>query len=142
MFHQLVYYSHSTQEMSQKSLDEILQKARAYNSAKGITGMLLYRGGVFLQLLEGPQTSVLDLYNRIMGDQRHHQVKTLILQQSLTRIFPDWSMGFRHLESAEVENMKEIIDFDEIVVESLNEKSFDDVEILDIFKNFRYKQAA
>ena len=95
----LVYVSESVVPFSKENLSELLTKSRENNSRLGITGMLLFKDGNFLQVLEGEREKVHDLYQRIRRDPRHSKL-TGLFEGSLTeRDFPDWSMGFHDLGS-------------------------------------------
>jgi hypothetical protein len=93
----LLYASIALQPFSAQDLAELLQKARAYNNAHAITGMLIYRNSEFMQVLEGEQAVVEALYTKISRDSRHYRVTTILDGAIDTRHFPDWSMGFRDL---------------------------------------------
>jgi hypothetical protein len=80
--------------MTDDELKEILVKSRKNNAEKSITGMLLYYGGTFIQLLEGKKQDVEYIYNKIELDARHMNLLKLITGEEDTRNFPDWSMGF------------------------------------------------
>ena len=68
----------------------------------GITGMLLYNDGNFMQVLEGEEEGVRDLFGKITRDPRHRGIITLLQEHQRERQFPEWSMGFRDLNSPEV----------------------------------------
>ncbi len=74
-------------------LDEILVQSRRNNPAKGITGMLCISNDVFIQLLEGGRDEVCDLYNAIVRDPRHEQVRLLAYDEISQRQFGNWTMG-------------------------------------------------
>ena len=94
----LVYVSMATREMSDEDLIQLLKKARHKNEARGITGMLLYRNGFFMQALEGKEERVEKLFETIKNDSRHRHA-TLLYKHALTeRAFPDWCMGFNKIE--------------------------------------------
>jgi hypothetical protein len=84
-----------------QDLLELLTLSRANNSKLGITGMLLFKDGNFLQTLEGEQKKVLDLYEKIALDRRHQNLVALWQGPCTERAFPDWSMGFHDLRSAD-----------------------------------------
>lgn len=94
----LIYASAATKPFSQSELLELLEKSHANNSKLGITGMLLYREGNFMQLLEGEEESVLNLYDKISADPRHLGIVRFLQGHHDERQFPDWSMGFRNLD--------------------------------------------
>jgi hypothetical protein len=102
---QLVYVSSATTPFSNAELLELLTKSRIKNSALGITGMLLYKDGNFMQLLEGEDNTVRQLFETISRDPRHHNSIVLIDEPAETAYFGDWSMGFRDLSDKSLENL-------------------------------------
>lgn len=95
--HQIMYTSTSAEPMDVTSLSALLAQAREKNARLDVTGMLLYRRGSFLQLIEGAEETLKQLYATIQADERHRSVITLLDAPADTRDFPDWQMGFRHL---------------------------------------------
>lgn len=73
-------------------LNGILADARRCNERDGITGSLVCRDDLYLQLLEGPADLVTAAYGRIAKDDRHLEVRRLLAGPAATRIFPDWAM--------------------------------------------------
>ena len=98
----LVYASSATRPFWRDDLGALLTVSRENNAELGVTGMLLYKGGNFLQVLEGDEETVRSLYEKIRTDPRHGGEITL--QQGFVegRQFADWSMGFRDLDSPEI----------------------------------------
>ena len=96
-----VYASSAVQPFEPAELRELLAQSRRNNAALGVSGMLLYKDGNFLQLLEGREAVVRELAARIARDPRHHQVTTLLEGFENEYQFPDWSMGFRDLAAEE-----------------------------------------
>lgn len=94
--HQLVYQSQSLIPFTPLDLTELLHHARTYNRGRKVSGMLLYTpDGRFLQVLEGPQAAVRDLYfNRIAVDSRHVNCRVLGEGPALGRSFADWPLAF------------------------------------------------
>lgn len=70
----------------------ILTTARRNNPRHGITGALICRPDVYLQLLEGDAAPVGALYDRIAADDRHLEVTLLNRAEVPNRLFPDWAM--------------------------------------------------
>jgi hypothetical protein len=70
----------------------ILADARRCNARDGITGALIVRQDLYLQLLEGPPDAVESAFQRISRDDRHVEIEPLVRRQVPDRIFPDWSM--------------------------------------------------
>ena len=99
----LCYVSSSaTADVSSKELVGLLEKSRAKNTGLGITGMLLYKDGNFMQVLEGPDPAVQERFDRIAQDPRHKGVIVLLREQVAERQFPDWSMGFQNLRDVDL----------------------------------------
>lgn len=98
----LVYTSNAAKPFSNVELFEMLERWTAKNARSGITGLLIYREGAFIQSLEGEEPTVRALYARIKEDERHFQVFTVQAVNIAERKFPDWSMGFKHLDGVEV----------------------------------------
>ncbi|HEY0975785.1 MAG TPA: BLUF domain-containing protein [Solimonas sp.] len=89
----LLYLSQA-RASSADDLDAILQTARQNNPPLSITGVLVHGGGWYMQLLEGPERSVLKLYARIIDDLRHADARVLHVTPANEAIFGEWSMGF------------------------------------------------
>ena len=90
----LAYVSEASADLAAPDLLDLLQRSREKNTALGVSGILLYRYGTFLQLLEGSQDSVDALYATIAVDPRHREVSTVMVEDRPERRFPDWTMGF------------------------------------------------
>ena len=99
----LVYVSSAVTPFSPAELADLLSISHKNNASLGITGMLLYKDGNVMQVLEGEQTAVLDLYSKIRRDPRHRGVLTLLQGPVEERQFPAWSMGFRDLRAGDVD---------------------------------------
>ena len=80
-------------------IGRILQSCKVNNPKSEIGGVLHYGNGYFLQVLEGPETDVQTLYQRISKDTRHQDVRTLDECRIESRRFPDWSMKYVPMES-------------------------------------------
>jgi hypothetical protein len=94
----LIYVSSAVNLFSDAELIELLEKARKNNTALGITGMLLYQDGNFMQLLEGPEEAVKTLAAKIMLDPRHCGFLKLLERQTEQREFGEWKMGFKKID--------------------------------------------
>ena len=97
MLIELLYTSTATSEMRDDQLAALLELSRRNNEAAGITGLLLYHEGTFMQVLEGEETAVLDLYQHILRDPRHTGSRVIWQLPVETRTFGEWSMAYRAL---------------------------------------------
>jgi hypothetical protein len=93
----LVYVSTATIRWSDTDLDQLLQQSRKDNFIADITGLLLFKDGNFMQILEGPRDAVLKLLAKIRRDARHQGVLVLFEEETPHREFKDWSMGFKKI---------------------------------------------
>ena len=98
----LIYVSSAVRPFLPSELVDLLSKSHRYNTEAGITGMLLYKDGNFMQVIEGEEQAVLALYAKIQCDIRHRGIITLLQGPLAERQFPDWSMGFRELNAVDV----------------------------------------
>ena len=94
----ILYVSKSTKFFSEDDILEMLKSFRKSNEQNDITGMLLYKEGYFLQLLEGDER-VDALYNNIEKDSRHSQVKIVLEGEYDKRVFDMWTMAYKSVDS-------------------------------------------
>ena len=93
MLVRLLYASRPVAPLTTGVVDSILAQSRAHNPRLGITGMLCYSEDLFLQVLEGGRDEVCELYNTIVRDERHSQVRILCYEEIAERRFGSWTMG-------------------------------------------------
>jgi len=92
MLVRLLYASRAV-DSSAEAIETILAKSRQYNPTCGITGILCYGGGIFLQAIEGGRMAVSDLFGHIQKDVRHKDVVLLHYEEIFERRFGGWTMG-------------------------------------------------
>jgi hypothetical protein len=107
----LTYVSSATGALEQPQLLALLDSARRHNEAADVTGLLLHRGNAFFQILEGPETSVREIYQRICDDDRHDNIELLIDEPTSKRQFPDWRMGFLDIDDLDLSLLPGYSDF-------------------------------
>jgi len=93
MLVRLLYASRANQDINDIQLAAILKQSRAHNPAEGITGLLCFSEGMFIQVLEGGRDAVNARYKRIVQDERHRDVILLAYEEIDERHFAGWSMG-------------------------------------------------
>ena len=103
--HCLMYVSSASRRFGTPELADMLTRAREKNHRLGVTGMLLYKAGLFLQVLEGESARVRDLYETIAGDPRHRACSIVQEGAIPRRQFSEWSMAFRNLDDAAVRSL-------------------------------------
>lgn len=93
LMHQLSYCSWAAADVDDQAVARIVATAQRMNSAHGITGLLVWGGGMFFQWLEGPREAVTRLMDLIRRDPRHERIVILgETEEVRERLFPDWSM--------------------------------------------------
>lgn len=108
---QCIYMSAAVRSFDAEALKTLLAKARTHNERSGLSGMLLYAGGSFLQVLEGPARTVDALYQRIQADPRHDSLVLLVRESIKERSFADWTMGFYEASSEDLASLPGLNDF-------------------------------
>jgi hypothetical protein len=93
MLHQLSYISTARPTLILTDVEQILQTSRCRNAQDGVTGLLIFDGKRFLQVLEGPVDAVETAFARIAVDPRHRALVKLSSRHVEHREFGDWSMG-------------------------------------------------
>ena len=96
MLVRLLYVSRAV-DTSPAAIEAILTQSRQHNPASGITGVLCYGGGIFLQAIEGGRSTVSELYGHIQRDARHKDVELLAFEEITERRFGGWTMGHVNL---------------------------------------------
>ncbi len=92
MLVRLLYCSRTVDD-SPAAIDSIVAQSRQHNPQSGITGILCYGGGIFLQAIEGGRQPVSDLFGTIQADARHKDVCLLDFEEITERRFGGWTMG-------------------------------------------------
>ena len=100
---QVIYVSEIT-DTSSNSLTDIYDISQKNNSESGISGCLLIGSNSYLQLLEGPEPAVENLYSKIKVDSRHKKVKKLFEQHIEEKLFSSWSMKFAPFNNVKWDN--------------------------------------
>lgn len=105
MLFQIVYSSTAAKAFDRAELMELLKGSVQRNARAGITGLLLYKDGAFMQALEGEEETVIKLFSKINRDPRHHHVIPLMHEPIERRHFPNSAMAFRDLETPELRSL-------------------------------------
>lgn len=92
MLVRLLYASRAL-DTSPDAIESILHQSRDHNPCTGVTGVLCYGGGIFLQAIEGGRMAISELYGHIQRDPRHKDVVLLHYEEISERRFAGWTMG-------------------------------------------------
>lgn len=106
---QLIYVSSAVQPFTDQQLKDLLILARDANRKNEVTGLLLYKSGNFMQVIEGSEDKLDQLYSNILVDPTHSGVIPLMKEPIEHREFSDWSMDFKKLAPEEGEGFSEFL---------------------------------
>jgi Sensors of blue-light using FAD len=110
---QISYISRAAEPMPADKLLALLQQCLANNVSSGVTGMLVYGNGTFLQALEGDDKAVDDLVEKISNDPRHSHIQLLHRKPIEERQYSDWTMGFKRISDHELKQVAGLRNFGE-----------------------------
>ena len=92
MLRQLVYRSRATQKMSEPDIDKIVADSEPFNQANDVTGLLLFDGEFFFQVLEGECDVIHGLFEHIKTDPRHTNIVKVLDSACAKRDFGKWNL--------------------------------------------------
>ena len=95
----LTYTSLARLDLTADDIAAIHRTARERNALDGITGLLIFNGTHFLQVIEGAPSAIDDLVSRLKRDDRHHQLDVRDQRTMPERQFPDWTMELVRVSS-------------------------------------------
>lgn len=95
----IVYISTAARALSADELAHLCSRAQARNAEEGVTGVLLYSDGAFMQYLEGPACGLSRVYGFIKTDPLHYGLIDLFREPISAREFAAWSMVVRDVGS-------------------------------------------
>ncbi|MFK7815504.1 MAG: BLUF domain-containing protein [Gammaproteobacteria bacterium] len=104
---QLTYVSSASDKMNEEQLINLLDRARTYNQQHGITGLLLYQEGNIIQVIEGGDSEVDTLFDKIKIDTRHKGIIVLLEEEVGKRFFPEWTMGYHNVTKDHIEGFSD-----------------------------------
>jgi hypothetical protein len=107
----VTYVSHISEPLSSKQLLALLLQCRTNNAKQGITGMLIYGNGTFLQTLEGDENVIDPLMEEISKDGRHEDIRLLTRRPIESRQYADWNMGFAQVTDQALKDVDGLKDF-------------------------------
>ncbi len=100
MFKRIKYVSRFAMPFRESELEELGAKSAENNKELDVTGVLITSGGLFYQVLEGPEKAVDEIFGYIRADKRHTDLVVLGIEEDVTqRLFPDWSMKTINLDA-------------------------------------------
>ncbi|OEF61574.1 hypothetical protein A1OW_19745 [Enterovibrio norvegicus] len=117
---------------------QLLGKCRANNEKRDVSGLLLYAKENFFQILEGDEGVVEKLYADIASDTRHNSAIVIDRSEIEQRSFPNWSMGFKNLETFDRRKLR---GYNDLLNHKLSKEEFGNlgqeiIYLIELFKEF------
>ena len=94
MLYRIIYSSHATKPFSVEDAKVLLEDARGGNARCGVSGVLIYKDGVFFQVLEAEEAVLEQLIENISADARHRDMKIVRREAIPKRDFDEWRMAY------------------------------------------------
>lgn len=109
MLKRITYISSFAYDMSDDEIEELARQAAKKNAENDITGVLMAKGEVFFQIIEGPEENIDKLFTNLLKDPRHEKIITLGIQVGdLKRLFPNWHMKEINLDTTTSERLQPV----------------------------------
>jgi hypothetical protein len=109
---QVIYASTGRDLFTEKKLNNLLEESRSANLKIGITGLLAYKDGNFMQSLEGQEQKVIELMQKISRDTRHFGIILMCKGFVERREFSNWSMAYLNLSGDPSEGFSDFLTSD------------------------------
>jgi hypothetical protein len=103
--HHIIYLSWTTAPFTDTQLQQLLVRARRRNAELAVTGILFYGNERFMQVLEGEEDTVRELYAQIRQDARHGNILTFANKPVAQRAFTEWAMAFQSVTPQQLEDI-------------------------------------
>ena len=94
MLRQLAFASRARPGLRPSDTSDIIATSRANNARDGVTGVLVYSGESFLQIVEGSDAAIATLWRRLIADDRHRSLASLYGGNVAERDFTGWRAGY------------------------------------------------
>lgn len=115
MLYSICYFSTANASLSDTDFKNLFDNIIKKNAANNITGVLVFDGGNFMQILEGSKIDVIDTYNKIAKDERHHTIIKVAESDYPDRIFAKYDYGFKIVDNKNsINDLKKYADWLEL----------------------------
>lgn len=106
---EVIYHSVATPNLSEDAILGLVEKAQSFNKINGITGCLLFYNNEFVQALEGDETAINTLLDKIGKDQRHTDMHILYRGKCENRSYSQWHMAYDALKNSDLKKLEAVI---------------------------------
>ncbi len=138
--YQIIYISEKTSEFKpDNDLNKIISSSFRNNNARDVTGVLMYNGGFFFQVIEGKKEDVVYTYNKIILDPRHQNVNLLADREIEHRNFEDWPLALVKLSDVDLDVIDHIVAWNDLINYSRKHEQISEDKIDRLIEALRYK---
>jgi hypothetical protein len=95
--------------VTSEDINKLVLNANDHNSKNDLAGVLLFRGGIFLQLIEGDEKKLNELFEKIKTDSRHSNLVEIFNIPCKIRVFENWSMGYHEISEIDLKMINEML---------------------------------
>jgi len=133
--HHIIYLSWATVPFTDAQLQQLLVHARQRNKELAVTGVLFYGNECFVQVLEGEEGTVQEVYAQIKQDARHDNILTFANKPIAQRAFTEWSMAFQPISAQQLEDIAGHLGPTDALVNTAG-LPCTDVDLFDLLRSF------
>ncbi|AYF44050.1 MULTISPECIES: BLUF domain-containing protein [unclassified Halobacteriovorax] len=138
--YQIIYISEKTSEFeADRDLNKITSASFRNNNARDVTGVLMYNGGFFFQVIEGKKEDVIYTYNKIILDPRHQNVNLLSDREIEHRSFENWPMALIKLSDVDLDVIDHVVAWNDLINDSRKHEPISEDKIDRLIEALRYK---
>ena len=138
--YQIIYISEKTSEFkADKDLNKIISSSFQNNNARDVTGVLMYNGGFFFQVIEGKKADVIYTYNKIILDSRHQNVNLLADREIQGRNFENWPLALIKLNDVDLDVIDHVVAWNDLINASRRHEVISEDKIDRLIEALRYK---
>lgn len=133
--HHIIYLSWATVPFTNAQLQNLLTLARQRNTELAVTGILLYGNERFVQVLEGEESIIREMYAHIRRDTRHSNILTFANKPVAQRAFMEWAMAFQPLSLQQFDDVVGYLGPPDTPVNTAG-FSYTDMHLFDLLRSF------
>ena len=119
----LIYHSKANDLGSSEELESFLTTIRLENIRLNITGVLLYNEGQIMQIIEGENAAIIELFEKIKIDKRHKDIVKIVDFKMQERCYEDWSMAFKAISNKDWSTVKGYLNIDDNITSLIKNTS-------------------
>lgn len=116
--YELLYSSTAKKDLKKEDISNILETARDFNLKNNLSGCLVFHNNKFIQILEGDEGIVKELFAKIEKDKRHKNVILIEKGLKAERLFENWTMVYYNLDKIDTNDPQRKLFIDNFITYS------------------------